>query len=100
MTCSVVRRLAYKSSSKSAKRDRAPCLEARSAIVRARASERVARASVPGPFNEKRVSDFEKVYVARLTCTNECWEQEVAELWVNLSLLNYKTNKTQMQATK
>ena len=38
-------RLAYKSSSKSAKRDRAPCLEARSAIVRARASERVARAS-------------------------------------------------------
>ena len=38
-------RLAHKSSSKSAKRDRAPCLEARSAIVRARASERVARAS-------------------------------------------------------
>ena len=29
-------RLAHKSSSKSAKRDRAPCLEARSAIVRAR----------------------------------------------------------------
>ena len=38
-------RLAYKSSSKSAKREHAPCLEARSAIVRARASERVARAS-------------------------------------------------------
>ena len=38
-------RLAHKSSSKSAKRDRAPCLEARSAIVGARASERVARAS-------------------------------------------------------
>ena len=33
-------RLAHKSSSKSAKRDRAPCLEARSAIVGARASER------------------------------------------------------------
>ena len=33
-------RLAHKSSSKSAKRVRAPCLEARSAIVRARASER------------------------------------------------------------
>ena len=32
-------RLAHKSSSKSAKRDRAPCLEARSAIVRARANE-------------------------------------------------------------
>ena len=39
VTC--VARLAHKSSSKSAKRDRAPCLEARSAIVRARASERV-----------------------------------------------------------
>ena len=38
-------RLAHKSSSKSAKRDRAPCLEARSAIVGARASECVARAS-------------------------------------------------------
>ena len=38
-------RLAHKSSTKSAKRDRAPCLEARSAIVGARASERVARAS-------------------------------------------------------
>ena len=38
-------RLAHKSSSKSAKRVRAPCLEARSAIVGARASERVARAS-------------------------------------------------------
>ena len=38
-------RLAHKSSSKSAKRDRAPCLEARSAIVEVRASERVARAS-------------------------------------------------------
>ena len=36
----------------------ASCLEARSAIVKARASERV----VPGPFNEKRASDFEKVY--------------------------------------
>ena len=33
-------RLAYKSSSKSAKRCLVPCLEARSAIVRARASER------------------------------------------------------------
>ena len=32
-------RLAYKSSSKSVKRDRVPCLEARSMIVRARASE-------------------------------------------------------------
>ena len=38
-------RLAHKSSSKSAKHDRAPCLEARSAIVGVRASERVARAS-------------------------------------------------------
>ena len=40
-------RLAYKSSSKSAKREccLVPCLEARSAIVRARVSERVARAS-------------------------------------------------------
>ena len=38
-------RLAYKSSSKNAKCDRAPCLEARSAIVRAQASERVARVS-------------------------------------------------------
>ena len=38
-------RLAYKSSSKSGKRCLVPCLEAWSAIVRARASEHVARAS-------------------------------------------------------
>ena len=44
MDCNIAR-LAHKSSSKSAKRYRAPCLEARSAIVGARASERVARAS-------------------------------------------------------
>ena len=49
-------RLAHKSSSKSAKRDRAPCLEARSA-KRDRQSS-----IVPGLFNEKRASDFEKVY--------------------------------------
>ena len=42
-------RLAYKSSSKS--RCLIPCLEARSAIVRARASERAR-----GPFNEKRAT--------------------------------------------
>ena len=56
LTSDVKHRLAHKSSSKSAKRERAPCLEARSAIVRA-------RASVPGLFNEKRASDFEKVYI-------------------------------------
>ena len=43
--CLAANRLAYKSSSKSAKRCLVPCSEARSAIVRARASERVARAS-------------------------------------------------------
>ena len=37
-----------------------PCLEAPSAIVRARASERVARAS-EREAREKRASDFEKV---------------------------------------
>ena len=73
-------RLAHKSSSKSAKRDRAPCLEARSAIVGARASERVARASERVARASERVARASE----SSTCF-PCWKSnQVTLFWREL----------------